>query len=618
MKGSNGLSIFFWLGQGNACRITLKRGFLRARPGDWLEDTADIWNDGNVAKGRGVYFGGGGVLSKRNFCYQKAGGNNKQRENGDTRGRVVRGVEGVVGVRDGSVEMGEWMKCTKEYCIANWFLNRVHKRTRNVARRPPLDDFDTNNIGDVVPENGDPYFRPKVRRPPPEPGAPGEFGKGVSLTLTEEEKKLEDAGYKQHAFNEYASSKISLHRRLHEARHAECKDTRYPHDLPTTSVIITFHNEAWSTLLRTVHSVLETSPARLLEEVVLVDDFSELDHLKEPLEMYLSQLRAVRLVRTTRREGLIRARLLGAAHARGEVLTFLDSHCECHEQWLEPLLARIAENRSNVVTPVIDVLDWKTFEYQHTMEVYLFGLGVQRGIFDWRLTFTWGLIPDYERSRRKSPVDPVRSPTMAGGLFAIDKWYFEHIGTYDAGMDVWGGENLEMSFRERYGDVSARLDLKDKLHCKPFKWFMQTIMPDMYVPEDRPGRSGALRNSASNLCFDSEGAENAGKRPTMWGCHGMGGNQYFELNSREEFRHNTGGKEMCVEAQGGEFVVLMHCTSGNNVPAQQKWQIREDGSVYNAYHGKCLHFDPEERQEKKEVKAVRCTGQDSQRWRFDA
>ncbi|XP_035693760.1 polypeptide N-acetylgalactosaminyltransferase 12-like [Branchiostoma floridae] len=548
------------------------------------------------------------------------------------------------------------------YLIAQ---NRVHKRTRNVARRPPLDDFDTNNIGDVVPENGDPYFRPKVRRPPPEPGAPGEFGKGVSLTLTEEEKKLEDAGYKQHAFNEYASSKISLHRRLHEARHAECKDTRYPHDLPTTSVIITFHNEAWSTLLRTVHSVLETSPARLLEEVVLVDDFSELDHLKEPLEMYLSQLRAVRLVRTTRREGLIRARLLGAAHARGEVLTFLDSHCECHEQWLEPLLARIAENRSNVVTPVIDVLDWKTFEYQHTMEV-------QRGIFDWRLTFTWGLIPDYERSRRKSPVDPVRSPTMAGGLFAIDKWYFEHIGTYDAGMDVWGGENLEMSFRiwqcggnleimpcsrvghvfrprsphsfpertsftanrlcvisgipdvisvsfqERYGDVSARLDLKDKLHCKPFKWFMQTIMPDMYVPEDRPGRSGALRNSASNLCFDSEGAENAGKRPTMWGCHGMGGNQYFELNSREEFRHNTGGKEMCVEAQGGEFVVLMHCTSGNNVPAQQKWQIREDGSVYNAYHGKCLHFDPEERQEKKEVKAVRCTGQDSQRWRFDA
>ncbi|XP_063225589.1 polypeptide N-acetylgalactosaminyltransferase 16-like [Bacillus rossius redtenbacheri] len=385
----------------------------------------------------------------------------------------------------------------------------------------------------------------------------------------------------RHAFNLTASDSLPSDRPLPDTRHPRCGEEEYEiSPYQTTSVIIAFHNEARSALLRTVVSVLNRTPPDLLEEVILVDDFSS----NEQDGLLLASLSKVKVVRNEARKGLIRSRVRGAAEARGHFLVFLDSHCEVNIGWLEPLLAT-AQDQVTVACPVIDVIDLDTFQYRSSsMDL--------KGGFDWGLHFKWIPLSETDKEARYHPFSPFSSPVVPGGLFLVSREWFSQLGAFDAGLEVWGAESLEISlktwlcggrllvvpcsrvghvFRKKHpytfpdgnaytylrntkriadvwldeykqffyeakpnakdissGSLDERLSLKSRLDCKPFQWFLENVFPELRLPNEENTAFGQLRQGSQCLQSSGEGSE-----PHTATCSDTPGSQHsWAYNSR--------------------------------------------------------------------------------------
>ncbi|XP_034281313.1 polypeptide N-acetylgalactosaminyltransferase 5 isoform X1 [Pantherophis guttatus] len=451
---------------------------------------------------------------------------------------------------------------------------------------------------------------------PRDPGAPGQFGRPAEVPGEKEEEAKRR--WNEGNFNVYLSDLIPLDRAIDDTRPAGCSDLLVHNDLPTTSIIMCFVDEVWSTLLRSVHSILNRSPPELIKEVILVDDFSTRAYLKDKLDKYMAQFPKVRILHLKERHGLIRARLAGAEIAKGDVLTFLDSHVECNVGWLEPLLDRIHLNRKKVACPVIEVISDKDMSYM-TVDSF------QRGIFTWPMNFGWKPIPsDVIKKNKIKETDIIRCPVMAGGLFSIDKKYFFELGAYDPGLDVWGGENMEISFKvwmcggeieiipcsrvghifrndnpysfpkdrlttvernlvrvaevwlDEYtdlfyghgyhliqknlniGDLTQQKKLREQLQCKNFKWYLENVYPDLEAPLVKA--NGLIINVAMNKCITV-------KQPnlTFETCDINNKNQKFNYTWLRLIQH----EDSCLALIDAEGTLGLHpCDKRNN---SQKW-----------------------------------------------
>ncbi|XP_068198390.1 polypeptide N-acetylgalactosaminyltransferase 14 [Antennarius striatus] len=433
-----------------------------------------------------------------------------------------------------------------------------------------------------------------------------------------------DDPYTLYAFNQRESERIPSNRALRDTRHYRCNSLHYNSDLPPTSIIITFHNEARSTLLRTIRSVLNRTPVHLIHEIILVDDFSD----DESDCQLLTKLPKVKCIRNKKREGLIRSRVWGADAARAGVFTFLDSHCEVNKDWLPPLLQRIKQDPTRVVSPVIDIINMDTF-------AYVAASADLRGGFDWSLHFKWEQLSPEQRARRTDPTQPIKTPIIAGGLFVIDKSWFNHLGKYDTAMDIWGGENFEISFRvwqcggsleiipcsrvghvfrkkhpyvfpegnantyikntrrtaevwmddfslfyysarpaargKSFGDIRGRVELRRRLKCKSFKWYLDNVYPELKVPDDSDSQSGVIRQRQN--CLESLRVE--GQDPpvlTLGPCAGAEGvpavNQEWVYTHGQQIRQQQHCLSLSTTFPASQ-VLLLPC---NMADGKQRWQ----------------------------------------------
>ncbi|XP_069049470.1 polypeptide N-acetylgalactosaminyltransferase 16 [Lepisosteus oculatus] len=454
--------------------------------------------------------------------------------------------------------------------------------------------------------------------------------------LSGKQLKAGEDPYREHAFNQQESDRLSSERAIRDTRHYRCAAVTFDPDLPPTSVVITFHNEARSTLLRTIKSVLLRSPPSLIQEIILVDDFSS---DSEDCQL-LAQIPKVKCLRNGRREGLIRSRVRGAEAATASILTFLDSHCEVNTEWLQPMLQRVREDHTRVVSPIIDVISLDNF-------AYLAASADLRGGFDWSLHFKWEQIPIDQKMSRTDPTQPIRTPVIAGGIFVMDKGWFNHLGQYDTQMDIWGGENFELSFRvwmcggsleilpcsrvghvfrkrhpydfpegnaltyikntkraaevwmdeykqyyyaarpsaqgKSFGSIAERLELRRRLNCNSFRWYLDNVYPELKVPEREPVLS-VLRQGS--LCLESRGLANLG----LGECKGSAGSTPYSqkwIIAEPLIRQQDHCLAISAFSSGSK-VTLEPC---NQKDSRQKWKPK-GSSLQHQVSGLCLDSQP--------------------------
>ncbi|XP_006172085.1 probable polypeptide N-acetylgalactosaminyltransferase 8 [Tupaia chinensis] len=468
-----------------------------------------------------------------------------------------------------------------------------------------------------------------------------------------EQQKAQDL-FEKFGYNVYLSDRLPLNRTIPDTRDSRCLRKTYSSQLPSLSVVLIFMNEALSIIERAVTSVINRTPSRLLKEIILVDDFSTNEELKtyldEKITLYNHQYPGLlKIIRHAERKGLAQARNTGWEAATADVVAILDAHIEVNIGWAEPILARIQEDRTVVVSPVFDNIRFDTFILSK------YELAVDG--FNWELWCRYDALPQAWIDLQDVTA-PVKSPSIMG-ILAANRLFLGEIGSLDGGMLVYGGENVELSLRvwqcggkievlpcsriahlERshkpyaldlspalkrnalrvaeiwmgehkhmvylawniplqnsgidYGDISSRVALREKLKCKSFDWYLKNVYP-LLKPIHSIVAYGRMKNTLDRtICVDRGPVP--GNIPIMYPCHEFSPqNVYYHLTG--EFyvgplvAEATAADHCLTDPGSGEKPTLEPCSEAARKGLHIHWDFKQEGAAVNRDTKRCLEIE---------------------------
>jgi GT2 family glycosyltransferase len=201
------------------------------------------------------------------------------------------------------------------------------------------------------------------------------------------------------------------------------------------SIVIATHNEG-AMLARTVESCIETCPAEDYE-IVVADDAST-DGSVDAVEQ---RFPTVRVVRHERRRGASPTKALGAKHARGDVLVFLDAHTKVEPGAVTRLVDDIESlDDPAIVTPAVAALRTGSWRNDMTQVGHGYGMDLLRFEPHW-------LLLDEMQQVGTGRQHLYESPALLGAAFAISRELYDKAWGFDPHMRSWGVEDLDLGLK---------------------------------------------------------------------------------------------------------------------------------------------------------------------------